>query len=101
MPGEHPPMVSFVLIPRKRYTESRRAGKLPAGCKIEPVKGVGDAAFFESCPSSRSTRSAPLFVKAGENDLIVQIDMKPPATEASVRPMVIAVAKAAVAKLRS
>jgi hypothetical protein len=99
MPGDHPPMLSFVFIQGKGYTERRRTGKLPPGCKIESVKGVGDDAFFESCPSSRSTRSAPLFVKAGANDLIVQLDVEPPATEASVRPTVIAVAKAAVAKL--
>jgi len=64
------------------------------------VAGVGDDAFFESCPNPKLTRSAPLYVKVGTNDLIVQLDIKTPATEASARTTVIAVAKAAVAKLR-
>jgi hypothetical protein len=98
-PGEEPPMVSFVLIRDKGYTAQRRAGKLPPGCKIVPQK-VGDEAYFESCPKGRSTRSDPLFVKAGTNDLIVQMDIEAPATEASVRPLVIKVAEAAVEKLR-
>ena len=28
--------------------------------------GVGDNAFFESCPNSKLKRSAPLYVKAGD-----------------------------------
>ncbi len=100
MPGDYPPMLSFVLIPGKGYTERRRTFKLSEGCTREPVVGVGDNAFFESCPNSKLKRSAPLYVKAGTNDIIVQLDIKPPATEASARSTVIAVAKAAVAKLR-
>jgi hypothetical protein len=98
-PGEEPPMVSLVLIKGKGYTTQRRSGKLPPGCKIVPQK-VGDEAYFESCPKGRSTRSDPLFVKAGTNDLIVQMDIEAPATEASVRALVIKVAEAAVEKLR-
>ena len=45
-------------------------------------------------------RTAPLYVKAGSKDLIVQLDIEPPDTEAALRPKAIAVAKAAAAKLR-
>jgi hypothetical protein len=100
MPGDHPPMLSFVLIPGKSWTEKARTFKLREGCKRENVAGVGDDAFFESCPNPKLKRSAPLYVKVGTNDLIVQLDIKAPATEASARTTVIAVAKAAVAKLR-
>jgi hypothetical protein len=99
-PGDHPPMLSLVLIPGKRYTETRRAGKLRPGCSIEAVSGLGDEAFFESCADPKPIRSAPLFVKVGANDLIFQLDVKPPATPASLKPTLIAVARAAVGKLR-
>ena len=71
----------------------------PEGCRRQSVAGVGNDAFFESCPNPKLKRSAPLYVKVGTNDLIVQLDIKAPATEASARTTVIAVAKAAVAKL--
>ena len=97
--GPEAPLLSLVLIRGKGYTERARTFKLAAGCKREPVSGVGDLAFFESCPTD-AKRSAPLYVKAGANDLVLQMDIEPPATAASVRSKVIAVAKAAVAKLR-
>jgi hypothetical protein len=100
IPGPYPPMLGFVLIRGKSWTERHRTTTLPPGCQRVLVAGVGDDAYFEFCPASRSTRSPPLYVKAGTNDLIVQIDVDPPLTQASARPIVIAVAKAAVLKLR-
>ena len=93
------PLVSLVLIEGKGWTALVRRMKLPPGCKWEPVAGVGDEAYFEVCPSSPD-RTSPLYVKAGAKDLIVQIDIEAPDTEATMRPKVIALAKAAVAKLR-
>jgi hypothetical protein len=98
--GPDAPLLSLVLIRGKGYTESARKMKLPAGCTRETVRGVGDQAFFENCPIPNSRRSPPLYVKAGSNDLIVQMDIEPPATAASVKLTVIAVAKAAAAKLQ-
>lgn len=100
MPEPDAPLLSVVLIKGKDWTAASRRFTLPAGCSRESVAGVGDDAFFESCPASRLKRSSPLYVKVGSNDLIVQIDIDPPATQASARAVVIAVAKAAVAKLR-
>lgn len=99
-PGGSTPMLSVVLIKGKNWTERSRSFTLPEGCRREPVTGVGEDAFFESCPASRVKRSPPLYVKAGTNDLIVQMDVEPPATQESVRPIVIAIAQAAVLKLR-
>jgi hypothetical protein len=98
-PGPHAPMVSFVLIPGKNWTKTSRGFKLAQGCTREDVKGVGEDAFFESCPT-RSRRGPPLYAKVGTNDIIVQMDVEPPATVESTKQLVIAVAKAAVAKLR-
>ena len=97
-PGQSTPLLSLVLIRGKGYTERERKFKLAAGCKREPVSGVGEVAFFESCPKDQD-RSATLYVKAGSNDLVVDIRIEPPVTAASARTTVINVAKAAVAKL--
>lgn len=98
-PPPNPPVVNLVLIRGKSYTQLQRTMKLPAGCRRELVQGVGEDAFFWYCSAPKEYRS-PLYVKKGANDLIVQIDRKPPATDASVRATTIAVAKAAAAKLR-
>ena len=100
MSVNNPPMLSVVLIKGKSWTERSRGSAPPPGCQRESVAGVGDDAFFQVCPASRLRRSPPLYVKAGANDLIVQMDVDPPATQESVRPIVIAVAKAAALKLR-
>jgi len=101
-PGDQPPMIGFALIRGgKHYTENRRTIKLLPGCKRESVAGVGDDAFFEACPKGKSKRTDPLYVKVGANDLLIEMDIEPPATAASARQAVIAVAKAAAAKLRA
>lgn len=73
VPGGSTPLLSVVLVKGQNWTERSRSFTLPAGCQREPVAGVGEEAFFESCPASRSRRSSPLYVKAGTNDLIVQM----------------------------
>jgi hypothetical protein len=97
---DEPPMIGFTLIQGKNWTQGRRKVKLLPGCKHEPVKGVGDDGFFESCPNSSRGRSDPLYVKVGSNDLIVEMGVQEPATKSSVRPTVIAFAKAVAAKVR-
>jgi hypothetical protein len=97
LPRQKGPLLSVVLIDGKDYT---RTAPIAKGCKKEAVAGVGDEAYFEVCPTSRLSRTSPLYVKAGTKDLIVQMDIEAPDTEASLRPKVIALAKAAVAKLR-
>jgi hypothetical protein len=96
--NEKGPLLSLVLIEGKNYTKTMPMAR---GCKKEVVSGVGDEAFFEVCPSAgRLSRTPPLYVKAGTKDLIVQMDIDPPDTEATMRPKVVAVAKAAAAKVR-
>lgn len=91
------PLLSIVLIEGKNYSHTKPVGN---GCKKEPVPGVGDEAYFEDCPTWISSRTAPLYVKVGNKDLILQIDIDKPDTQASMRPKLIALAKAAAAKLR-
>jgi hypothetical protein len=99
---KEPPKIGFVLISGKDYARRHSTTKLPPGdrCKRESVKGVGDVAYFECCPCS--AKSAPaLFVKVESDDLIVDADVEPPATEASVRSTMTSLAKAVEAKLRN
>lgn len=93
--GGKGPLLSLVLIVGKNYTKTVPIGR---GCKKEPVPGVGEEAFFEVCPTPRADRTPPLYVKAGARDLILQMDIEAPDTAATIRPKVIAVAKAAAAK---
>jgi hypothetical protein len=96
--NEKGPLLSLVLIEGKNYTKTMPMAR---GCRKEAVSGVGDEAFFEVCPSAgRLSRTPPLYVKAGTKDLIVQMDIDPPDTEATLRPKAVAVAKAAAAKVR-
>lgn len=62
----------------------------------EDAPGVGDDAVVEACPNDRGPT---VHASVGANDLLVQIDAKP-ATEASARKTVLALAKAAAAKVR-
>jgi hypothetical protein len=96
---EKGPLISLVVIDGRNYTNTRPIAR---GCKNEAVSGVGDAAFFEVCPSaSAPTRTPVLFVKSSTKDLIVQMDIEPPDTAATTQSKLIAVAKAAVAKIRA
>lgn len=89
------PLLSVVLIEGKNYTQTFAVRQ---GCKKDPVAGVGDMAFFHVCPSSKLPRSSPLYVKAGARDFLFQIDIQAPDTDATLRPKLIALAKAAAAK---
>ena len=98
---ERLPMIGFSLIPGKGWTERRRTMRLPEGCTRVSVSGVGDDAFYESCPSKTpKKRVDPLYVKIGSNDIVVEMDIRPPVTEASAKSTVVALAKAVAAKLK-
>jgi hypothetical protein len=100
-PGSRgPAMISVVYIPAKGgkgYTEINRGRNLRPGCQRDPVSALGDAAYIESCPKDRGPA---VYIKVGANDLIVQMDANPPGSSASIKPTLIAVAKAAVANAR-
>ena len=98
--GQGAPMISVVYIPRKGgkgYTEINRERRLLPGCTRQPVSGLGDEAYIETCPKNRGPIA---FIKTGPNDLVVQMDAVAPATAASVKPTLVAVAKSVVAKAR-
>jgi hypothetical protein len=97
--GQDLPMISVVFIPsngKKGYTEVSRGFKAQPGCAREPVSGLGDDGFVETCPGGRGPT---VYFRKGRNDGIVQVDVIKPATPASVKPKAIALAKAVVTHL--
>ena len=94
------PMVSVVFIPsngKKSYTEVSRSFKALPGCVREPVSGLGDNAFVESCPRDRGP---VIRFKKGANDAIVQLDAGESGTPASVKSTAIALAKAVATHMK-
>ncbi len=71
------------------FEQARKLGKL------EPVSGVGDEAFFFADPRGY----ADLYVKAGNRIVTVQANPGPKETVQSLKPAVITLAKALIAKL--
>jgi len=97
-PPPHPPAVTVVLIQGNKNYTRRGLVKLPSGCTLDTVTGLGNDAYFRTCTSPRQYRS-PLYVKKGANELIVQINYRPATPDASARATTIAVARAAAARL--
>lgn len=63
---------------------------------LEAISGVGDEAYLRNNPAGY----AELFAKVGSRILTLQRDLDPGKTTAAVKPGVVALAKAYVAKLR-
>ena len=99
-PGEERPLLSLILVPIKgrSLTEGGLKAAPRKGCTREKLSGIGEVAFLETCESSRGPVA---YAKAGTWDVVVQMDAKPPATAASVKPAILAVAKAAAARLKA
>jgi hypothetical protein len=94
--GQGLPMISVVFIPfngKKGYTEASRGVKMQPGCAREPVSGLGDEAFVQTCPRGRGPT---VYFRKGKNDGIVQVDVTKAATGGSVKSKAIALAKAVV-----
>jgi hypothetical protein len=100
MPGEEKPMLSVVLIPNTKNSYAAGAVNIAPrkGCAREKLSGVGDVAFMEFCEKDRGPTT---YANVGKWDLMVEMDVLPPATAASVKPAIVAVAKAAAARLRT
>ena len=98
-PAMNAPLLSVVLIPRPKGQPRpayQRGLKLGEGCQRKNAPGVGDDAVIEACPTSRGPI---VYASVGANDLLVEIDAKPP-TDPAAMAAVIAVAKAAAANVK-
>jgi hypothetical protein len=96
------PEIGVLFFPasaRGSHTEARAKWKLRAECTREPVRGVGDRAFVETCGGSIS--SASVYARTGSSDVAVQVYLKRGESMASpVKSVAIALAKAAAARAK-
>jgi hypothetical protein len=83
-------MIQVLSFSQGTFDAAKKRGRL------EAVTSVGDEAYLYDNPSGY----AELYVKVGTRMLTIQRDLDAKATVASVRPAVIALANALVAKLR-
>lgn len=96
--GKIQPQVGIVFMPQGRqgsHTEFYRSRKPGAGCTHEPLSGVGDVAFTETCKDG-----VRVYVKTGKNDIFVVVDMLYDRTPAWAQPVAVALAKAAAPRAR-
>jgi hypothetical protein len=97
------PEIGVLFFPpsaRGSHTEARAKWTLLAKCTREPVRGVGDGAFVETCEGSIS--SASVFARTGSSDVAVQVYLKRGESMASpVKSVAIALAKAAAARAKA
>jgi hypothetical protein len=98
------PQISVVFIPpgsHGSHTESYRGRKPDKGCTRETLRGVGDFAFAESCHSSSpSTRSMRIYMKAGRNDVVLEVAALFERPLSWAQPVAVALAKAAAPRAR-
>ena len=86
------PSVDIQVLPFSQgFMDSAR--KQPGG--VETVSGIGDEAYFRNNPQGY----AELYVKIGKHIVTLQANVPPDGSIASVKPGVISLAKALVAKL--
>ena len=89
----------FPASARGSRTEARAKGKPLAACTREPVRGVGDRAFVETCEGS--IRSAGVYARTGRSDIAVVVYLKPGESMGTpVKSVAIALAKAAAARVK-
>jgi hypothetical protein len=95
------PEINITLIAanaRGSHTEQRRKQRLPPGCSREPVQGVGDAAFAEVC--EKGLYGVSVYARTGGHDVLVSAYAMKGLGKASVKPVAIALAKAAALRAR-
>jgi hypothetical protein len=79
---------------------ARRKSLTDQGKRIEPLSGVGDEAFFAEDNRLPHFVGAAVATRVGKYELVIGWEVDPPATPASIRPQIVALAKAAATKLR-
>jgi len=67
--------------------------------KFEKIAGIGDAAYYMDQPGDQSSRLLGVYARAGQHVVVLTMTVVPPETAAGLKPTVIALGKAAAAKL--
>jgi hypothetical protein len=95
------PMIGVVFIPpgsRGSHTDYYRGRKPQVGCTRETLSGIGDFAFADSCQSSQPAMR--VYVKAGRNDVFLEVSALFERPLSWARPVAVALAKAAAPRAR-
>lgn len=95
------PMIGVVFMPagsHGSHTEFYRGRQPQKGCTRETLRGVGDVAFADSCQSS--SPSMRVYVKAGRNDILLEVNMLFKRPLSWAQPVAVALAKAAAPRAR-
>ena len=90
--------VSSLASP-KAYFDGTRASLTKGGTKVESAPGVGDDAFYWWDPKPGPMRQLGIAVRAGNRQLTV-LDLTSADSMATVKPRLLAIAKALTPKLR-
>ena len=81
------------------YVDKYSAAKIEAARKdgqLIPAPGIGDEAFFQQ----KGKIWAELYIRTGDRLLLIEKDIPPDGTFESVKPPMVALARAVIAKLR-
>jgi hypothetical protein len=92
-------MVQLDGYPVGHFEATRQSYEKTGRTKFQP-SGIADAAYFYEQDPAKSSHAVGIFAKTGQHVLTITMDVNPPATAESLRPVVIELTKAAVAKLK-
>jgi len=92
------PSIHVQIDPFDWTTIDSVRAKNPA--QFETVPGIGDAAFVRANKAASSLEFAELYARVGPHILTIQMDVPDGQSTASVKPGLVALAKAYVAKLQ-
>ena len=93
-------MVQLDAYPVGNFEATRQSYEKTGRTKFQPAPGIADAAYFYEQDAGKSSHAVGIFAKTGQHVLTITMDVNPPATAESLRPVVIELTKAAVAKLK-
>lgn len=82
----------------REWFDATRKDQVKSGEKVTPVSGVGDEAYFWERPGG-SDSQVGIAMRVGQQRLAMQDMVRPDSVE-SVKPILLALAKAAAAKMR-
>jgi hypothetical protein len=84
---------------KREWFDESRSFLVKSGTKIQPMQGLGDAAFYWWDPRPGDTRPVGIVLRAGTSGLMI-MDMTTSDSIEVVKPELLTVAKAIVPKLR-
>src|SRR5687768_11760579 len=92
--------VQFDVHPVSGFDATRQNYEKSGRTKFQPAPGIADDAYFYEQDAGKTSHVVGIFAKTGQHVLTISMDVNPPTTVDTLRPIVTALTKAAVAKLK-